>query len=143
MKTLPTLPSIKFWIISILAFLWNLLGVTAYLGQSFMSEDVMQLLSESEQKYFQNLPALVTAAFASAVFAGLFGAVGLLLRKKIAVPLFLFSLVSLILHQNYNFFIQDDIEITGVDLILPLTTILIAVFLVWLSSKMSKIGVLT
>jgi|TARA_B110000902_G_scaffold214695_1_gene246825 hypothetical protein len=139
----PPRPTNNFWIISILAILCNLIGVFAYIGQSFMSENVMKLLSESEQKYFHNLPTWVTAAFASAVFAGLFGSVGLLLRKKIVYPLFLFSLISLIVHQNYNFFIQNDIQITGLDLILPLATIFIGIFLVWFSSKMNKIGVLT
>ena len=142
MKNISKQPSINFWIISILALLWNLIGIFAYLGQSFMTENAIQSLSQSEQNYLSNLPAWVTAAFASAVFAGLFGAVGLLIRKKIALPLFVFSLITLIIQQQYNFFIQNDIDINGVKLILPLMTLFIGIFLVWFSSKMSKIGVL-
>jgi len=142
MKNISKQPSINFWIISILALLWNLIGIFAYLGQSFMSKNAIQSLSQSEQNYLSNLPAWVTAAFASAVFAGLFGAVGLLIRKKIALPLFVFSLITLIIQQQYNFFIQNDIDINGVKLILPLMTLFIGIFLVWFSSKMSKIGVL-
>ena len=142
MKNISKQPSINFWIISILALLWNLIGVFAYLGQSFMSKNAIQSLSQIEQNYLSNLPAWVTAAFASAVFAGLFGAVGLLIRKKIALPLFVFSLITLIIQQQYNFFIQNDIDINGVKLILPLMTLFIGIFLVWFSSKMSKIGVL-
>ena len=142
MNNISNRPSINFWITSILAFLWNFIGVIAYLSQSFMSEDVMKLLTKNEQSYFLNLPTWVTAVFASAVFAGLFGAIGLLLRKKIAFPLFLVSLISQVIQQNYNFFIQDDIQISGTDLILPLATLFIGFILVWFSSKMSKIEIL-
>ena len=121
-------PYLYFWIISILVFLWNLIGVFAYFSQSFIDIEDMKSLSESEKNYFFNLLAWVTAAFALAVFAGFFGAVCLLLRKKNAFPLFLFSLITLIIQQIYNLFIQDDIEITGLDLIYPVTTIFVGIF---------------
>ena len=143
MNNLPNQPSINFWIISILAFLWNLIGVFAYLGQSFMSEEIIKSLSQSEQNYFSNLPAWVTAAFASAVFSGLFGAIALLLRKKIAFLLYIFSLITLIIQHYYNFYIQNDIDISGMDMILPLATLFIGILLISFASKMIKIRILS
>ena len=70
-----------FWILGIIALVWNLVGVFAYLGQSFMSDEILKTLSKSEQSYFTNIPAWVTAAFATAVFAGLFGSICLLFRS--------------------------------------------------------------
>jgi len=88
------------------------------------------------------MPAWVTAAFASAVFSGVFGSVGLLFRKKIAYILFSISIITLLVHQVYNFFIQDYLEIIGIKLILPIYTTIIGLYLYWYSDKMSKQGVL-
>ena len=135
-------PSIKFWIISVIAILWNLLGVFAYLGQAFMNQDIISTLSKPEQNYFNNLPVWVTAAFATAVFSGVFGAVSLLFKKKIALLLFVVSLIGLCTQQIFNFFIQDYMKISGLNLILPIATTIIGVFLVWYTFRMNKRGLL-
>ena len=135
-------PSINFFVISSLALVWNLIGVFAYLAQTFMGEKTKLALSKDEFNYLSNMPAWVTAAFATAVFAGVFGSIGLLLKKKITTVLFLISIVSLLAYQVYNFFIQDYITISGVGLILPVSTTVIGFFLMWYSYKMSKKGVL-
>lgn len=135
-------PSITFWIISILALIWNIMGLVAYAGQTFMSGEIHKSLAKPEQHYFSNMPAWITAAFATAVFAGIFGSIALLFKKKMANFLFIISMIALLVQQNYNFFIQDYIEIQGVKLILPIATITIGFFLIWFSYNMSKQGVL-
>mgnify|MGYP000064560396 FL=1 len=135
-------PSITFWIISILALIWNIMGLVAYVGQTFMSGEIHKTLPKPEQHYFSNMPAWITAAFATAVFAGIFGSLALLFKKKMANFLFIISMIALLVQQNYNFFIQDYIEIHGIKLILPMATITIGFFLLWFSYKMSKQGVL-
>ncbi len=132
----------NFWIIGIIAMLWNLVGVFAYLSQTFMSDEILKTLSKSEQSYFINIPAWVTAAFATAVFARLFGSICLLFRKKIALFLFLISFVALILQHSYNLFIQEFMNIGGSQLILPILITLIGIILLWFSYKMDKKGVL-
>tara|TARA_B110000967_G_C18816095_1_gene526202 strand:+ start:418 stop:849 length:432 start_codon:yes stop_codon:yes gene_type:complete len=132
----------RFWILGILAIIWNLVGVFAYLGQTFMSDEILKTLSKSEQNYFITIPAWVTAAFATAVFAGLFGSICLLFKKKIAFFLFLISFVALVLQHNYNIFIQEHMEIGGAQLILPFATTLIGVLLVWYTYKMGKKNIL-
>jgi hypothetical protein len=118
------------------------MGVVAYLGQTFMGQKTLLSLSKSEQYYFSNMPAWVTAVFATAVFSGVIGSIAMLFKKKIATLLYSISLVSLLAQQVYNFLIQDFITISGVGLILPLSTIIIGIFLLWYSYKMSKQGVL-
>ena len=58
------------------------MGVVAYLGQTFMSEEILKTLSKSEQHYFSNMPAWVTAAFATAVFAGVLDLLLYYLKKR-------------------------------------------------------------
>ena len=135
-------PSINFYVICSLAFVWNLIGVFAYLGKTFMSQKILLSLSKPEQNYFSNMPAWVTALFATAVFSGIFGSLGLLFKKKIAKLLYSITIVSLLAYQLYNFFIQDYIRISGKDLILSISTTIIAFFLLMYSYKMSAKGVL-
>lgn len=135
MNTISKHPTLRYWVIAVLALIWNSLGVLAYLGQAYMSDDTLSSLPESTQLYYSNLPAWVTAAFAIAVFGGLFGAIGLLWRKKWAYFLFVISLVAVVLKQVYDLFIQDYNQITGEGLILPVLVLAIAVYLVFFSNK--------
>lgn len=100
-----------------------------------MTDETLAALPESNQLYYSNLPAWVTAAFAIAVFGGFLGAIGLLWRKKWAYFLFVVSLVAIIVQQIHSFFIQEYIEISGEQVILPAVTLTIAVYLVYFSNK--------
>lgn len=142
MKKTSNRPSVNFLIISSIALVWNIIGVFAYFGQTFMSQKILLSLSKAEQNYFLNMPIWVTASFAAAVFSGLFGAVSLLFKKKRAVFLFLISIILILAHQYYIFFIQNHIKVEGMELILPLTTVIIGLYLLWFSIKMNKQGVL-
>ncbi|HEY9220410.1 MAG TPA: hypothetical protein VIO43_02405 [Lutibacter sp.] len=133
-------PTSAFWIISVAALLWNIMGVAAYLGQAYMTKEVLKALPEGEQEYYNNLPAWVTAVFATAVFAGLFGCLGLLLRKKWATILFIVSLIAVIAQLIYNMFIQKFIELSGEKIIWPIVVLIIAILLVFLSRKAGKEG---
>lgn len=133
-------PTSAFWTISIVAFLWNISGVVAYLGQAYMTDEVLLALPEAEQNYYNNVPAWVTAAFAIAVFAGIFACVGLLMRKKWATALFIISLIAVIVQFIYNFFIQTFVEVSGNKIILPIAIVIIALFLAWFSIKSEKKG---
>lgn len=137
MNTTTNKPTTLFWIIGVLALLWNIMGVAAYLGQAYMTDEVLTSLSDAEQVYYNNLPAWVTGAFAIAVFGGALGSIGLLLKKKWATPLFIISLIGVLGQLIYNFFIQKYVELSGTKMLMPIIVLIIAVFLVWYS-KQSK-----
>lgn len=136
-------PGIGFWIISIIALIWNAMGVMAYIGQAYMTDDMLQALPEAEQAFYANIPAWVTAAFAISVFAGLLGCIGLLVRKKWAVSLFILSFIGVIAQQVYNFFMQDYIELSGARMIMPIVVFVVCVFLIWYSKDQKTKGVLS
>ena len=83
-------PGIIFWIIAVIALIWNLMGVMAYRAQAYMTDEAKALLPEAEQAMYSDIPAWATAAFAFAVFGGFLGSLALLLRKKWATSLFIF-----------------------------------------------------
>ena len=130
-----TKPTTTFWIISVLALLWNSTGIMAYLEQAFMSIEDLESLPVAEQAFYNNLPAWVTAVFAIAVFSGTLGCIALLMRKKWATILFLVSLIAVIAHFIRNVFIQTDMEVSAVNMIWSIVVLLIAIFLVWYSKK--------
>jgi len=133
-------PTSAFWIISVVALLWNIMGVAAYLGQAYMTDEVLKLLPEGEQAFYNNVPAWVTGAFAIAVFAGVFGCVGLLMRKNWATILFVISLIAVIAQSTYNLFIQKFMEVPLQHMIWSIVIIVVALFLVWFSRNADKKG---
>ncbi len=137
-----TKPTPLYWLISIVALFWNFMGIIAYLGQAYISDDALKMLPEENQLYFSNVPAWVTAAFAVAVFGGFLGAIGLIIRKKWAYFLFIISFLALVAQHVYNFFIQNYIEMTGSQMILPIVTFIVALFLIYFSKQKSQQGVL-
>lgn len=136
-------PGTAFIIISVIAIIWNIIGVIAYLTQAFMTDDMKALLPEVEREMYENKPAWATAAFAFAVFAGLIGALGLLMRKKWASTLFIVSLLGILIHQVYIIFVSGIMDGANASImIMPILVTVIGFFLVWYSKKSTRVGFL-
>ncbi|MFL1012857.1 hypothetical protein [Flavisericum labens] len=125
-----TKPPFWFWIVSIIALLWNAMGVDQYIGQAYKTERWQSALTPEQIETMSNFPAWLTAAFAIAVFAGTIGSLGLLLRKKWAYSLLVLSLIAVIVQMGY-ILIQGHAENTG----MTISIIVFAIFLVWFSKK--------
>ena len=129
-------PTTLFWIIGIAALVWNGLGVMSYIGQAYMTDEVRAALPEAERALYENVPTWVTAAFAIAVFGGLLGSAFLLMRKKLARPMFLISLIAIVVQMSYNLFMSRAAEVYGPgSVIMPIMVIVIGVFLLMYSKK--------
>ena len=127
--------TITFKIIAIVALIWNLIGVYAYLSQVYLTTEEKALLPKESQDFYAHAPSWYTGAFAIAVFAGAFGCLFLLLRKSVAKTLLLLSFIGVLTQSVYNFFIQTDMTISGAALGGSIFIILVSVFLVWYSRK--------
>lgn len=130
-----------FWILSIVALIWNIMGVMAYLADAYMPEEVLTALPEVQQELYTGRPSWVTAAFAIAVFAGLLGCILLLLRKKLAKTMFLLSLLAVLVQNAYAFFMSNTIEVMGYQaLYFPILIIIVAIALVVFTKKATEKG---
>ena len=137
-------PGFDFWIIGIVALIWNLMGVFAYLKQAYLTEEDLMAMPVAEQALYQNIPAWVTGAYAIAVFGGALGCILLLLRKKLAGSLFLISLIAIAVQMSYNIFMSKATEVYGPGgITMTAMIILIGVFLLWYAKKKTAAGVLT
>lgn len=122
-------PPIWFWIISVIALIWNGLGVMAYLGRAFATDEMIAALPEEQQAEFLiEYPSWYTAAFAIAVFCGALGCLALLLRKKWAYVLFVLSALGAIVQHVYLFL---NVKMSGQTIVMPILVIIVCLFLIW------------
>ncbi|RIA09647.1 hypothetical protein OE09_1491 [Flavobacteriaceae bacterium MAR_2010_72] len=129
-------PPIWYWIVSVIALIWNGMGVMQYLGQAYNTDAFREQYTSEQLELMANTPSWVTAAFALAVFGGIVGAIALLLRKKWAYHLFLISLLAVIAQMIYNLFVIDSITIYGPGAAaMTAMIILFALLLLWFSKK--------
>ncbi|MGB7394038.1 MAG: hypothetical protein WA913_06565 [Pricia sp.] len=134
-------PPTSFWIIAVVALLWNIMGVFQFIGATFMLDTMTEGLPEAETDLFRNIPTWYTVIFAIAVFAGLLGSITMLLRKKLTVALFGISLVAVLIAQGYWIFGTGAMELMGPQfLIMPLIVIAVAIFLYFYSKGADKNG---
>ncbi len=99
-------PPVWFWALGIFALIWNGLGIGAYANDIMMTAEKLAGMTELEQNLFVNRPFWASAAFAVAVIGGFMGSIMLLLRRRIAVRLFLMSLIAVLI-QFASYFILD------------------------------------
>lgn len=125
-------PPAWFWVVSVIALVWNLMGAMAYLSQAFLNDEARAELPADQLALLDNTPAWATAAFAIAVWAGVLGCIGLLIRKKWARPVLLLSLLGILVQMSYSFFMTNASEVYGTvqGIVMPLLLIGIGIGLV-------------
>ncbi len=128
-------PPIWFWIISVIALVWNGMGVKAYLDQAYNTETYRAMYTPEQIEIDSNAPAWITAAFAIAVFAGALAAIGLLLRKSWSVKLWLLSLLAVIIQMGYTL-----INGYASSMVMTIMIIVFAFLFVWFARKSEANG---
>jgi len=129
-------PSIGFWITSVAALLWNLMGVNAYLQQAYKTESYRSQFPPELLEIMDNTPAWATAAFAIAVFSGTFGCIALIFRKKIAKPLFILSLIGVVVQFSYEIFMTNTRDYyDAFAWVMTIMIPIVCIYLIWVSKN--------
>lgn len=130
-------PGIAFWIIGVISLLWNSMGVYNYLIQAYQTEAYTSSVNEAQLALMESMPSWNTALFAIAVFSGLIGTIFLLMRKKLAVPLFFLSFITATVMQLYWLFGTDAVEVFKEDMpyLMPIIVIVFCAFILWYSKS--------
>ncbi|MDF1661344.1 MAG: hypothetical protein P1V97_06210 [Planctomycetota bacterium] len=116
--------------LSILAILWNLMGVLAFVAQQTMPIEELTKVP-AEQELFKSYPLWATIGFGFGVFGGFLGSITLLLRKSIAVPLLVASLAGVLVQQSFMYFFSDTLKVMGPSsAIMPTVVLVIAIALI-------------
>ncbi len=125
-----------FIIVAVLAVIWDAMGVMAYINTMTITAEGMAKMTEAEQAIHNATPAWANGAFAIAVFGGLIGSLLLLLKKSLALPVLILSLVAILVQMYNAFFIMDSYAVFGPGgTIMPIMIIVIAMLLVWLAKS--------
>lgn len=125
-------PTLLFWIIGIIALIWNGMGVDAYINQAYQTERYKAMYSEEQLEMISNLPSWYTAVFAIAVFSSFVGCILFLLRKKQAISLLFLGLIAVIIQTGYNLFLNPGKDVYGAMEYSMLVMIpLFALFIYW------------
>jgi hypothetical protein len=94
-------PPVWFWVIAVVALLWFLMDISMFFMRVFMTEDGLNAMPANQQHLYRNIPLWVNVVFAGEVFGGALGSVGLLLRTRWALPLFVVSIIG-VLSQTFH-----------------------------------------
>ena len=101
------------WIVGILALLWSLVGAFDYVATQTQYESYMSGFTPEQLEFFFGFPTWVVAFWALAVWGGVLGTVLLLMRKRLAVWVFLGSFLSMVVTSIHNLVLSNGVEVMG------------------------------
>lgn len=136
-----TKPPTSFWVVGVLALIWNGFGVMTYLMMQLATSDTVSEAIAKNDMAIESLPIWVTSAYAIAVWSGLLASLFLLVRKSWAKTWFLISLLGVLVQSIYTFFISNTLADSGASgMVLSIAIIIVAVYLYSYSGKAQKRG---
>lgn len=129
-----------FWAVSILFFLWNIMGFASFLFHTFMSSEQLQKLAADERALYDEYPFWIVLLFAIAVSGGLIGSLGLLFKKKWSQIPAVISLLAVVPQMIHNVFFTSSIQVYGLAeaVTMPILVVLFAVALAWFTGFTSR-----
>lgn len=130
-----------FFVVAVVALVWNLLGCLAFAMDLSLSPADVARMSEAQRTLYEARPAWAVASTAIAVLGGALGCVGLLLRRKWALPLFVASLAGILVQDFGLFVLIDGASLAGpAAVVLQGLVLLIAIGLIALGRKAAARG---
>jgi hypothetical protein len=135
-------PPVSFWVISIALLLWGLGGASIYVAyfvetpEEFAQTAETAANREAYAEYIENIPYWAIASGIIAALTRLVGAVGLLLRRAWALPLYVLSLVFF-LAALYRAFVLASVAdvMSGPHIAVELAFLTLSIFAIWFAHK--------
>ncbi len=95
------------WVIGIVSLLWHAGGAFDYVMSKTNNEAYLAQISPEQLAFLQAFPTWVTAFWAIAIWFAVLGSLLLLLRRRLAAPVFAISFVAMVIVTIHNMFIAD------------------------------------
>jgi len=133
------------WVAGVISLLWNSVGAMDFVMTQTRNETYMRSFTPAQLEFYYGFPLWVVAAWGIAVWGAVLGSLALLLRKRLAVHLFLASLICMVLTDIHSFVLSDGLKIMGGvgTLIFSAVIFVIGVLLLAYARSMGKRGVLS
>ena len=131
-----------FPLLGIVLLLWGAAGVFAFYSQLTTPYETMVAdIGKPAADCIRGMPAWLWWIYGIAVWSAVFGAIALLLRRTWAQPLYLLSMVSVIVQFGHSFLVQKIHVILGPSAaIFPAFIIAMAIFQLWFTTAAKKKG---
>ena len=124
------------WVVGVVGLLWSAMGAMDYVMTEMRNEGYMAKFTPEQLEYYYGFPTWAVATWAVAVWCGVVGAVLLLLRKRVAEPVFLASLIAMVLTTIYSYGMSNGLEVAGGAFPLIFTAIIFLVAVgLWLYAR--------
>ena len=141
--TTPAATPKHLWIVGVLALLWNAMGAFDYLMTQTENEAYMGQFTPEQLEFFYGFPTWLVAFWALAVWGAVLGSILLIMRKKLAVQVFLASFVCMCVTAVHNYVFTNGLEVMGAFGAVFSALIFVFALGLWLYSKaMAEKGVL-
>lgn len=133
------------WLIGVIAVLFNSIGVFDFVMSMTQGAEYMKSAGMTPEQiaHYRGMPVWMTAVWATGVFTAFIASVLLLMRKKVAFPIFVLSLAAFLLSLVYTYVLTNGGAVMGQAM--AVTSAVIAILLLffsWYSRAMTKRGVL-
>ncbi len=133
------------WLVGVIAVLFNAIGAFDFVmamaqGEKYMASTGM---TPAQVAHYQNMPAWMTADWAIGVWGAFLASILLLLRRKLAFPVFVVSLAAFVVSLLYTYVLTDGGAVMGGMMALVSAVIaILLLFFSWYSHAMGMRGVL-
>ena len=137
MNAMPSAAPGWFRVVAIVLLLWNLFGCFMFWTQYRMTPGQIAALTPGQQALWNGMPGWMWVIYAVAVLSGALGALMLVLRRRVALPLLWLSLVAIVVQFAQVFFPGGALELLGPAMALPMPLCItaVAVLQVWLARR--------
>ncbi|RYZ74992.1 MAG: hypothetical protein EOP91_00535 [Lysobacteraceae bacterium] len=130
-----------FWVIAFIALVWNLIGLAMFVMHVRLTPEMIAAMPPAQQQVYASAPAWLDIPFAVAVVCGVLASACLLLRRRAAAPLFMFSLLGVVLQTIGTYATTPAWQASGSSgLAMPLMLVVIAAYLWWYSHTAATRG---
>lgn len=134
-------PPVWFWIVSVLIVLWGAVGVFAFYTDVTMSGETLAAMDDYDRRFYLARPTWFASVYGLATWGGFVGGVALLLRRRLAVVLFLLSALAVVVQFGWVFGVTDLIAEKGAwTAIFPILILAIALFQIWFAVMVNRRG---
>lgn len=133
------------WLVGIFAVLFNFIGVFDFVmsmaqGAKYQASAGM---TPAQIAHYQMMPGWMTAIWAVGVFAAFLASILLLMRRKLALPVFVLSLAAFLGSLLYTYVLTDGGAIMGRQMAIASAVIAgLLILFIWYSRFMSARGAL-
>jgi len=133
-----------FWAIGGAALLWNGFGAYDYVMTKTRGDAYMRAagMTDAQIAHLGAMPAWMTAVWAIGVWGAVLGTLLLLLRNKLAVPVFVASLAAFVASLVYGYMIAPIPDASAMLAVMQAVIFAGCVFFVWYAMRASRLGIL-